>query len=425
MPKVSFTHPFSLVSFFCLLLIVSACGDKEVVDVTKTVEKAPLEKEEIEYGFRLNDYWVVRDTIQKGENFGELLTKNNLDYGKIYEISNSLKEDFDVRRLRAGKKYTILKTKDSLAKPVVFIYQDNVIDYVVIDFRDSILLKKEKMPVTLRQKTATGVINSSLSNAIINNGLDYDIVNRLSDIYAWSIDFFRLQPGDRFKIIYTEKYINDSVYAGIDRINATYFEHNDKPFYAFRYVADSVMQIPDFYDDEGNTLRSQFLRAPLKFSRISSRFSPNRFHPVQKRWKAHKGTDYAAPTGTPIMSTANGTVIEAGYTSGNGNYVKVRHNGTYTTQYLHMSKILVKKGQFVKQGDVLGKVGSTGLATGPHVCYRFWKNGVQVDPYKQDLPAAEPIKESVKAQYFTDIDPLKKQLDQLYFEPETTITQTQ
>jgi murein DD-endopeptidase MepM/ murein hydrolase activator NlpD len=409
-----------------MLFIISACKDKKVVEESVSkVEKEPIEKEEIEYGYRLNDYWVVRDTIQKGENFGELLTKNNLDYGKIYEISTLLKEDFDVRRLRAGKKYTILKTKDSLAKPVVFIYEDNVIDYVVIDFRDSILLKKEKMPVTLRQKTATGVINSSLSNAIVNNGLDYDIVNRLSDIYAWSIDFFRLQPGDRFKIIYTEKYINDSIYAGIDRINASYFEHNDKPFYAFRYVADSVMQIPDFYDDEGNTLRSQFLRAPLKFSRISSRFSLNRFHPVQKRWKAHKGTDYAAPTGTPIMSTANGTVIEAGYTSGNGNYVKVRHNGTYTTQYLHMSKILVKKGQFVKQGDVLGRVGSTGLATGPHVCYRFWKNGVQVDPYKQDLPSAEPIKESVKAQYFTDIDSLKKQLDQLYFEPETTITQTQ
>lgn len=411
--------------FLALILLIS-CKQNNAEPDKSTEEK--IEKPKISlslFGYRLDDFEVVKDTIRKGESFGELLTKNNLDYASIYKISNTIKEDFDVRRLRAGKPYTLLKSKDSLTKPLVFIYEDNRIDHVVIDFRDSIILKKEKMPVTIKQREATGIINSSLSNAVINNGIDYEIVNRMSDIYAWSIDFFRLQPGDRFKIVYDEKYINDTVYAGIDVVRSAYFEHNGKPFYAFRYVADTVMQIPDFYDEEGNTLRSQFLRAPLKFSRISSRFSPNRFHPVQKRWKAHKGTDYAAPTGTPIMSTANGTVIETGYTSGNGNYVKVRHNSTYTTQYLHMSKILVKKGQFVKQGDAIGRVGSTGLATGPHVCYRFWKNGQQVDPYKQDLPSAEPIKESVKQQYITDILPLKNQLDQLVFPPETIVSQTQ
>lgn len=410
-----------------ILLTFIAFGCENANKDTPTEDK-PIEKPKVSinlFGYRLDDFEVVKDTIQKGESFGELLTKNNLDYAEIYKISTSIKDEFDLRKLRAGRPYTLLKSKDSLSKPVVFIYEDNRIDHVVIDFRDSISLKKEKLPVTLKQREAVGIINSSLSNAIVNNGLDYDLANRLSDIYAWSIDFFRLQPGDRFKIVYDEKYINDTVYAGVDVIRSAYFEHNGKPFYAFRYVADSIQQIPDFYDEEGKTLRSQFLRAPLKFSRISSRFSPNRFHPVQKRWKAHKGTDYAAPTGTPIMSTANGTVIQTGYTSGNGNFVKVRHNSTYTTQYLHMSKILVKKGQFVKQGDVIGRVGSTGLATGPHVCYRFWKNGTQVDPYKQDLPSAEPIKESVKQQYLTDIQPLKQQLDQLVFPPETIVSQIQ
>ena len=156
-----------------------------------------------------------------------------------------------------------------------------------------------------------------------------------------------------------------------------------------------------------------FLKAPLKFSRISSRFSPRRFHPVQKRWKAHNGTDYAAPTGTPIMTTASGVVERAGYTAGNGNYVKVKHNGTYSTQYLHMSKILVRRGQRVQQGDIIGKVGSTGLATGPHVCYRFWKNGVQVDALKQKFPSSEPLKKEHMPRFQAYMEPLKRELDSI------------
>jgi len=411
-----------------LLLVLCAigfvgCKSKEEI---KPVEvEIKVEPKIEEFGFLLNDFDVVKDTIKSGDNFGDLLTKNRLDYSKIYEITSQIKNDFDVRRLKVGKKYTLLKSKDSTNQPLVFIYQDNKIDYVVIDFRDSIFVKKKKLPVTIVEKTAIGEINSSLSNAIVNQGLDYEIANKLSDIYAWSIDFFRLQPKDRFKIVYTEKYINDTVFAGIDEIKSAYFEHNGKPFYAFKYKTDSITGAEDYYDVKGNTLRNQFLKAPLQFSRISSRFTNNRFHPVQKIWKAHKGTDYAAPTGTPILSTANGSVVEAGYTSGNGNYVKVKHNATYTTQYLHMSKILVKRGQFVKQGQSIGLVGSTGLATGPHVCYRFWKNGQQVDPYKQDLPSAEPIKPELKNKYITDISPRKKQLDQIVFKSELNISPIQ
>jgi murein DD-endopeptidase MepM/ murein hydrolase activator NlpD len=246
-------------------------------------------------------------------------------------------------------------------------------------------------------------------------GLGLSAIYELSDIYRWSIDFFRLQKGDRFKMIYTERYINDSIYAGIESIEAAVFETDKTPFYAFNYVTDTITGINDYYDEKGKTLRSFFLKAPVNYTRISSRFTNRRFHPVQKRWKAHKGTDYAAPRGTPIVATASGVVIKSSYTRGNGNYVKIRHNDTYTTQYLHMTKRKVKQGQRVKQGQVIGTVGSTGLASGPHVCYRFWVNGRQVDPYKQNLPSAEPLPKSTLEDYLEFVKPLKKEIDQLPF----------
>jgi murein DD-endopeptidase MepM/ murein hydrolase activator NlpD len=213
----------------------------------------------------------------------------------------------------------------------------------------------------------------------------------LVNIYAWSIDFFRIQKGDAFSVIYEEEYVDDTTYVGLKRVLGANLIHSGNDYYSFQY--ENELGFDDYYDEEGRSLRKTFLRAPLNFTRISSRYSGRRFHPVQKRWKAHLGTDYAAPTGTPIMTTADGEISAASYTSGNGNYVKVRHNSTYSTQYLHMSKIKpgIKPGVRVKQGDVIGYVGSTGLATGPHVCYRFWVNGKQVDPYKQKLPEAKSL----------------------------------
>jgi len=232
-------------------------------------------------------------------------------------------------------------------------------------------------------------------------------------VYAWSIDFFRLQKGDAFSVLYEEEYVDDSIYVGLKRIVAANLTHVGNDFYAFPY--ENELGFNDYYDEDGRSLRKTFLRAPLNFTRISSRYSGRRFHPVQKRWKAHLGTDYAAPTGTPIMSTADGVIIAAKYTSANGNYVKVRHNSTYTTQYLHMSKIKpgIKNGVRVKQGDIIGYVGSTGLATGPHVCYRFWVNGKQVDPYKQKLPDAKPLEGERMDAYKSYMASLKEELDAL------------
>ncbi|MCF4100751.1 peptidoglycan DD-metalloendopeptidase family protein [Gillisia sp. M10.2A] len=402
----------------CLLIIAlafAACNNDEknqdLVEVKK-VEKAPILKE---YGFVLNNYEVVRDTIQSGDSFGELLDRQGVSRSKVFDITQKVSETFNPTRLVVGKPYVILKAKDSARTPQFFIYENDKIDYTVVNVADDIAAYKAQKPVSIKRRTVSGVIVNNLSEAMQNQGLSVLLSHKLSSIYQWSIDFWKLQKGDQFKMVYNERYINDTIYAGVENIEGAVFVHQGRPYYAFSYLADPEMSGSDFYDEEARPLESFFLKAPLNFSRISSRYSGNRYHPVQKRWKAHKGTDYAAPHGTPIWSTANGTVIASSYTSGNGNYVKVKHNETYTTQYLHMSKRNVRVGQRVRQGDVIGYVGSTGLATGPHVCYRFWVRGKQVDPFRQNLPAAEPIADNLKEDYFAAIKPVKIKLDKIPF----------
>ena len=375
------------------------------------VEKVVVPKIIQKFGYIYNDYKVIEDTIRKNESFGEILSRHHVDFSEIHKIAEVSKDIFDVRRLRTGKIYTILATKDTTEKAQIFIYQPNKVNYVVFDFTDSIKTQSFKKPVKTVIKKATGNITSSLSEAMDEAGLDYALVNEMSDIYAWSIDFFHLQKEDKFKVIYEERFIDDTVSVGIGDIKAAYFEHKKMPFYAFRYITDSTKNISDYYDEKANTLRRQFLKAPLQFSRISSRYNLKRYIRYYGRIKPHKGTDFAAAVGTPIMATANGTVIASARRGGNGNYVKIKHNSTYTTQYLHMRRRKVKKGDYVKQGDVIGTVGMTGNTSGPHVCYRFWKNGKQVDPFKQKLPSAKPIEEELKDAYLDFILPLRKQLD--------------
>jgi len=396
-----------------LMLAFIACNDEEKDQAITEVKKkkpAPIEKE---YGFVLNDFEVVRDTIRSGDFFGAIMDKNGVEPGKVFEITESVKDSFNPARIVAGKKYLLLRAKDSARTPQYFIYENDKINYTVLALGDSIYADKKKRPVTIKRREVSGVVTSSLSEAMQAQGLSNLLVYELSNIYQWSIDFFKLQKGDQFKMVYQEKYIDDTIFAGIEKVDAAVFKHSDEPYYAFRYLTDTISGQPSFYDAEAKALQSFFLKAPLNYSRISSRFTRRRFHPVQKRWKAHLGTDYAAPHGTPIVSTANGTVIASSYTSGNGNYVKVRHNSKYTTQYLHMTKRNVRNGQSVRQGDVIGYVGSTGLATGPHVCYRFWVNGRQVDPYRQNLPSAEHIEDELKDEYFAYIKPLKEELEQI------------
>lgn len=406
---------------FILLLLAITFGFTSCEEKTEkpdlVAENSPKEPPIIkQYGFVLNHYQVVRDTVQPGDSFGEIMNQYGVDAGKVFEITKTVAETFDPRLLVVGKAYTILMSKDSLETAKAFVYENNKIEYTVVSLDDNIAAYKGQKPVTIKRKTASGIITSSLSGAMDKEGLGIALSHQLANIYRWKIDFFRLQEGDKFKLIYNEKYINDTVYAGIENIEAAVFVHNDEPFYAFSYGKDSITGSSQYYNENADALQSFFLKAPVDFTRISSRYQKRRFHPVLHNWRSHLGTDYAAPTGTPIWSTANGVVIAATYTSGNGNYVKIRHNSKYTTQYLHMSKRNVHKGDYVKQGDIIGFVGSTGLATGPHVCYRFWVNGKQVDPYKQDLPSSEPLAEELVPDYKIHIAPLQQELDSIEFE---------
>jgi len=403
-----------IIVFTLVVSLFFSCKEKEI--------KKPIlvqkPKKVYKYGYDVSKYQIIEDTVKKNETFGFILDKNHIETPVINKIVQKSKEVFDIaRQLRVGKPYTIIATKDSLQKATAFIYHPNRIEDVIFNIKDSIYSEIDRKKIKTVQKTTSGIITSNLSNAIEEQGVNYSLTYKLSDIYAWTVDFFHLQKGDKFKVIYEEKYINDSISVGIGEIKAAYFEHGKKPFYAFHFVADSITKTPEYYDEKTTNLRRAFLKAPLKFSsRVSSRFNLHRrIKQYGYRVKAHRGTDFPSPIGTPIIATANGTVSKSAYTSGNGNYVKIKHNNIYSTQYLHMKKRKVKVGDVVKQGDVIGWIGMTGHTSGPHVCYRFWKNGVQVDPFKQKLPAADPMKESVKSKFFEYIEPLKEVLDKMEY----------
>ncbi|BCY27700.1 M23 family metallopeptidase [Flavobacterium okayamense] len=386
-------------------------ADKKEEQTNLDLPKEPIFKN---YGFVYNNFHVVNDTIKSGDTFGTILQNYILpDSMNVHQLTEKVKDSFNLRGIKAGKPYILFFDKDNTNNLKAFVYVKNNIDYTVIDLRDSVQVVNKSKPTTIRKRTIAAEIEGSLSETLDKAGVSAGLAPKLAGVYAFSIDFFRIQKGDKFAVTLYEKFIDDSIYAGIEKVESTYFQHRGKDFFAFPFKSDASQKVAQYYNEEGKALKSMFLKAPLDYFRISSRFSGRRFHPVQKRWKAHNGTDYAAPTGTPIKTTASGVVERAGYTAGNGNYVKVRHNGTYSTQYLHMSKILVKQGQHVTQGQVIGKVGSTGLATGPHVCYRFWKNGVQVDPFRQNLPNAEPLPENERLRYLEYIKPLKKELDSI------------
>ena len=397
-----------ILSFFLISIFLISCSKAEKKEVQKKVE----EKIITEFGYTLNNYNVKKSKVKNGDSFGSILERNNLYYPQIYNIVQKVKKVYDIRKINIGKPYTILSSKDSLNTPQVFIYQPNKIDYVVVSLTDSLWAEKKSKAVKIKEFEAEGIITSSLSETMEKQKLSPLLSNELSEIYAWTIDFFRLEKGDNFKIIYSAKYIDDSIYVGLNRIHSAFFEHRGKPFYAIEFETDPKRGIVEYFDENGKNLRRAFLRSPVQFSRVSSRYNlKRRIAYYGYRIRPHKGTDFAAAVGTPIRATASGTVTNSSYTRSNGNYVKIKHNGTYSTQYLHMDKRGVKVGQFVKQGDYIGTVGMTGNTSGPHVCYRFWKNGRQVDPLKQKLPEAKPISKELKERYMVHMDPIKKQLD--------------
>ena len=402
----------AVASFFVIILfrVISADSLESNVEISSDEIDLTVQEPTFYLTIPSDTLRFENHKIVSGESFGALLGKRGISTSQIYKIAAAVEDEFNVRRIRAEVEVKFA-TGDSSIFPSYFIYPESKYEYWIVSLQDSLYAKKVEKKRTVRRREISGTIEDALYLSVARAGGTQALAMSLVEVYAWSIDFFRLQKGDQFSVVYEEEYVDDTTYVGLKGVIASNIKHVDNDFYAFPYKNE--LGFHDYYDEEGRSLRKTFLRAPLDFTRISSRYSGRRFHPVQKRWKAHLGTDYAAPTGTPIMTTADGVVIAAKYTSANGNYVKVRHNGTYTTQYLHMSKIGsgVKNGVRVKQGDVIGYVGSTGLATGPHVCYRFWVNGKQVDPYKQKLPDAEPLTAERMSEYKTYMDELKTRLD--------------
>jgi len=380
------------------------------------IDSASIVDSEIYLGIVIDSLEIKSGKIKRNQNLSDILEDYNVSSKTLYDLSKSAKDVHDVRKLKAGSAYEILHKNDSLNTATQFIYHPNIKDYVIYHLKDSVYAEITTAESQYVIKTLGSIINSSMYQSIIDNDASPMLVNKLVDVFAWQVDFFRINKGDELKVIYLEEEVEGQP-VGVDRILGAYFKHWGKEYYAIPY---EINEKTEYFDLEGNSLRKTFLRAPLNYSRISSRYSRRRFHPVQKRYKAHLGTDYAAPTGTPIRSVGDGTVIEARYHAGNGNYVKVRHNSNYTTQYLHMSKIKsgIKKGVEVKQGQTIGFVGSTGLATGPHLCYRFWKNGKQVDALKVDLPASEGIDENEKEAFLLKSDSLKTIIDSIRFSDE-------
>lgn len=365
------------------------------------------------YGIVVDDYLVIEDKIKRNERLGDILEAYNVSAKLINEVSQLSRNIFDVRKIAPNKKYTLICNQDSLKTAKALVYESNPIDYVILHFGDSLWVDVCQREVVVVEKNITGEITSNLSETIEEMGISHELTNKFVDIFGWQVDFQRLQKGDKFKLIYEERQV-EGVSVGINAIKAIYFEHFGSPYYAFPFdQGDGI----DYFDENGKSLRKALLKYPIEFTRISSRYTMNRFHPVQKRWKAHLGTDFAAPAGTPIRTVGDGIVEEAQYKSNNGNYVKVRHNGTYTTQYLHMSRIAegVRAGTKVRQGQTIGYVGSTGLATGPHLCYRFWRNGVQVDALRVELPPSQPVKKEYLESFEKVKQDLTKKLETITF----------
>ncbi|MCQ2360813.1 MAG: peptidoglycan DD-metalloendopeptidase family protein [Paludibacteraceae bacterium] len=402
----------NLVTTMAVTALFAACGGSEKSD--ETAEPQPAAEPTYEYGICVDSLTKVEGIVGSGESVSVLFDNLGIDAGTAYKVQFLPDSLFNAKRVRAGNRYTVYFSNEgdtlhnALENPQYFVYQNTFIDYTVIKLGDSLTAYRYRKPVEVRERVSEAQIESSLWNAITGNNLNVALAGDLSDIYAWTIDFFGIQKGDGFKVYYTEQFV-DGECIGIGEIKAAVFHHNDSNYLAFKY---DTLDFHGYWDATGHSLRKAFLKAPLNFRRISSTFTYTRRHPIYKTVRPHTGVDYAAPKGTPVWSIGDGKVVFKAYKGGGGNTVKIKHNSVYSTAYLHLSGYAkgLKVGDHVKQGQVIGYVGSTGASTGPHLDFRVWKNDKPINPLTMESPSVEPLPEKYMSGFNTAKD---KYLDKL------------
>ena len=406
----------SVVFWVAMCIAISSCGpssqkstpkkdEKSAVDSTKTVYK-----EYDSFGFRIDTLQIQDHQVQRNESLYLILDKYDFSRQEIYEITRAAQEIIDAKTLKPGQYYRTYASRDDGKKLSRLVWQPSLEDYVVFDIRDSLKIYKSKKQIGIQTRTSSAMVENSLYETMLDQNLSPLLAYRLSDIFAWEIDFFSLRDGDAFKVVYEEKYLDDSFYS-IGEVLAVEFYHRGDTYYAYKFEEGDVS---GYYDENGNSVQKALLKAPFKFGqRISSHFSHSRFHPVLKRRIPHYGVDYAAPHGTPVLAVGDGTITEAQYRGANGNIVKIRHNGTYRTAYLHLSGFGsgIRRGAKVSQGQVIGYVGRTGRVTGTHLDYRIYKNNSPVNPLTVDLPASESVPDSLMQDFMGVRESFDEQLN--------------
>ncbi len=399
------------------LLLENCRLDDQVKQVTEKVEKV----EEL-FGFDKSKFHFDTYKLGFNQNLGDILLYEGIAWDSILKLDNISEETFSIRNFRAKKPFTLVR-EDSCDSPMCIIYEPNKLSYVKYYIKDKVEVDMIEKEFEIVEESATGIIETSLWNAMMDAGLDIDIIDKMEDAMASGVDFWHVEKGDEFKLLFERKYVDGEPVANGEILAASYKDARGE-HYAVYYENE---RYDGFYDLQGNPTKRTFLRAPLKHSRISSRYNLRRFHPIKKRTIPHLGTDYAAPQGTPIFSVADGVVTAASFTRNNGYYVKIRHDNVYQTQYLHMKKFApgIKKGTRVTQGQVIGQVGKTGLATGPHVCFRFWKNGRQVNHLRENFPPKDPLPENQMDDFIQQRDFLLRKLAKVPFPSQGTVDSIQ
>ncbi len=397
-----------------LVSCVSSCtnpenvehGQQDSLKVDSVEAIKPIPRDSF-LGVDVHDLDVLQGEFPNNQILGKFLLQYGLTSQQIHLLSEKSKPIFDVRKIRGGNTYHIIQTRDSVPVTKNFIYEVNPTEYIIYTIEgDSVSVRKLQKTMIYRERIVSGEIETSLWNSVVGQGIPFDLALQMSNIYAWNIDFFGLQKGDKYRVQYVEVLCDDSSFVRIDTIKTACFTHCGTEFWAIPFCQGGRT---DYYDAEGNSLRKAFLKAPLSYSRISSYFTHKRFHPVLKYYRPHHGVDYAAPKGTPVSTIGDGRVTYKGWTKGGGNTVKIQHNSMYTTSYMHLSKFgKISVGSMVRQGEVIGYVGSTGVSTGPHLDFRVYQNGTPVNPLTIKSPPVEPVADSNRVAFFAIRDSLQK-----------------